>query len=244
MIWPHRFDSGTLAAKYPPREYLMRRALCFSAIFILCVIAVSGALARGHGHRGGSSVPGFFDYYLMSLSWSPSFCETHPDETEQCGSKGFGFVLHGLWPQNRNGSWPQHCGSSAEPDDVTIARTLAFMPSRHLIEHEWQTHGACAGLDPEGYFALADRAFARVKVPPALRAPQSPPALSAAEVVQAFIQVNPGLSDDMVSVACLDGSELAEVRVCLNRDDLSPQACGGRVRNSCRYGKLKIPASR
>lgn len=222
----------------------MRRTLCICAILILCV-AGTGAGARGRGHRGsGGDAPGHFDYYLMSLSWSPSFCLTHMDETEQCGSRGFGFVLHGLWPQNRNGSWPQHCASADAPDDATIARTLAFMPSRHLIEHEWQTHGACTGLDARSYFGLADRAFAAVRVPPALRTPQSPPQLSADEIVRAFIQANPGLNERMISVACHDGGELTEVRVCLNKDDLSPQACGGRVRNSCRYGALTIPAAR
>ena len=118
------------------------------------------------------------------------------------------------------------------------------MPSRHLIEHEWQTHGSCTGLDPHSYFDLADHAFARIKIPSALAAPQSPPQLSAAGVVQAFIQANPGLNDNMISVDCHDGGELTEVRVCLNKDDLSPQTCGGRMRNTCRYGNLKIPASR
>jgi ribonuclease I len=68
--------------------------------------------------------------------------------------------------------------------------------------------------------------------------------LSATDIVRDFIAVNPGLNDGMVSVACHDGSELTEVRVCLNKDTLTPQACGGRVRNTCRYGKLKIAASR
>lgn len=223
----------------------MRRSFFLSAISILCLIAAAGASARGHGHRDrGGDAPGRFDYYLMSLSWSPSFCETHANETEQCSSKGFGFVLHGLWPQNRNGNWPQHCHTADEPDAATVARTLAFMPSRHLIEHEWQTHGSCTGLEPRGYFDLADRAFARIKVPAVLAAPQSPPQLSAAAVVQAFVQANPGLRDDMISVDCHDGSELTEVRVCLNKDDLSPQTCVGRMRNTCRYGNLKIPASR
>jgi ribonuclease T2 len=215
-------------------------------MLVLTLVATMAA-GRGHEHhdRGGDA-PGRFDYYLMALSWSPSFCATHADETEQCGSKGFGFVLHGLWPQNRDGSWPQHCPSSGEhePDAATIDRTLAFMPSRHLIEHEWQTHGSCTGLDAHAYFDLADRAFARIKVPPPLVAPRSPPQLSAKDVVQAFIQANPGLSESMLSVDCHDGSELTEVRVCLDKQDLSPQACGGRVRNTCRYGALKIPAVR
>ncbi|MDR3388691.1 MAG: ribonuclease T2 [Rudaea sp.] len=223
----------------------MSLARVVASVSILCVLVAAGAGAHGHGNRdGGGDTPGRFDYYLMSLSWSPSFCETHQDQTEQCGSRGFGFVLHGLWPQNRNGSWPQNCSGGEKPDAATIARAMAFMPSRQLIEHEWQTHGACTGLDAEAYFALADRAFAAVKVPPALSAPQSPPDLSAADVVQAFIQVNPGLDQNMISIACHNGSELAEVRVCLNKDDLSPQACGGRVRNSCRYGALRIPAMR
>jgi ribonuclease T2 len=99
-------------------------------------------------------------------------------------------------------------------------------------------------LDPKTYFGLADRAFASVTIPEALKAPRSPPALSAAEVVQAFTRTNPGLAGSMLSVVCHDGSELVEVRVCLGKDSLAPQACGGRVRNSCRYGKLRIPAVR
>jgi ribonuclease T2 len=215
--------------------------LLMATVLGLCAtLAAAGAPARSHG----SSDAARFDYYLMSLSWSPSYCLTHPNEPLQCGSKGFGFVLHGLWPQNRDGSWQQHCGTHVAPDTATIEHTLAFMPSRSLIEHEWQTHGACSGLDPKTYFALADRAFASVTIPQALKAPRSPPALSAAEVVQAFARANPGLEDSMLSVVCHDGSELTEVRVCLGRDSLAPQACGGRVRNSCRYGKLRIPAAR
>ena len=215
----------------------MRLLIC-----ILCLLVAAAAAARGRG--GAGAAPGHFDYYLMSLSWSPSFCQTHPEETAQCHHQGYGFVLHGLWPQNRNGSWPQRCHSDAAPDAATVARTLAFMPSRHLIEHEWETHGACTGLDPRGYFELADRAFASVKVPSMLATPQNPPAISAAEVTKSFIEANPGMSGDMISVTCHDGFELTEVRVCLNKDLLAPQACGGRVRNSCRMGTLKIPASR
>jgi len=222
----------------------MMRALILS-LCVLCSLAGGSALARSHGHRAGSSgAAGSFDYYLMSLSWSPSFCETHLQETSQCGHQGYGFVLHGLWPQNRNGSWPQHCAGGAAPDDATIQHTLGFMPSRRLIEHEWETHGTCSGLDSRAYFELADRAFARVKVPPVLAAAQKPPAISAAEVVKFFVEANPGMNNDMISVTCHDGYELTEVRVCLDKDSLSPRACGGRVHNTCRMGTLKIPATR
>jgi len=208
-------------------------------LLTLCAGAMSISSAAAHG-AGAQR----FDYYVMALSWSPSFCLTHPDETEQCGSKGFGFILHGLWPQYRSGRGPQQCRGADGPDARTIDRTLAFMPSRHLIEHEWQTHGTCSGLSPTDYFATADRAFASVTIPAQLRAPHSPPMLSAADVVRAFTGANPGLDESMLSIQCHDGHELTDVRVCLDKDTLAPRTCGGRVRNSCRYGTLRIPAVR
>ena len=219
--------------------------LAVLAVALALVGAASIAAARGHGHRDQQrGTPGRFDYYLMSLSWSPSFCETHPGESEQCGKQGFGFVLHGLWPQYRNGSWPQQCRSAAgAPDEQTIRRTLAFMPSRHLIEHEWDKHGTCTGLDAQAYFELADRAFASVAVPEALRAPRTPPQLSAAALIDTFIDANPSLHRNMISVECREG-ELTEVHVCLSKDTLVPQNCGGRLRNTCRAGTLRIPAVR
>ncbi len=208
---------------------------------VVLVIVATVAAARGHHERAEG---GRFDYYLMALSWSPSYCEAHPGDADQCEHKGFGFVLHGLWPQNRDGSWPQHCSSDTEPDAATIERTLAFMPSRRLIEHEWQTHGSCTGLDPRAYFDLADRAFASVKIPDALKTPASAPSIGANEIVAAFAAANPGLDDRMVTVECHDGGELSEVRVCLDRDSLAPTACGGRVRSTCRAGALRIPTLR
>jgi len=214
-------------------------------IGLLALSAATLALARGHGHRGGNAQQaGKFDYWLMSLSWSPSYCVTHPDDNIQCHRKGYGFVLHGVWPQYRNGFGPEHCASIAAPDEATIEHALAFMPSRHLIEHEWQTHGTCSGLDPAGYFDLADRAFASVKIPPPLTTPRMPPSMSANEIVRAFAASNPGLGATMLNVVCHDGGTLTEVRVCLNRDTLAPQACGGRVRNTCRVGALRIEAAR
>lgn len=211
------------------------------ALLLAALLFAHGATARGHGHAHGDGTARF-DYYLMSLSWAPSYCLTHRNDGDECGNQGFGFVLHGLWPQYRNGSWPQHCATQTEPDAATVRHTLAFMPSRHLIEHEWQTHGSCSGLEPAAYFAQADRAFASVAIPSALKAPRSPPSLSADEIERAFVAANPGLDDSMLSIVCREGSQLAEVRVCLDKNTLAPQACGGRVRNSCRYGKLRIPA--
>ena len=52
------------------------------------------------------------DYYMLALSWSPGFCdiqrEKYGDQLPyssqyQCGNnRTFGWVVHGLWPQNAN----------------------------------------------------------------------------------------------------------------------------------------------
>jgi ribonuclease T2 len=194
-------------------------------------------------HAGGQAVPGQYDYYVMALSWSPTFCRTHPDEQDQCAHQGYGFVLHGLWPQYEHGGGPQHCTSDDEPDRRTVARTLAFMPSRRLIGHEWHAHGACTGLSPTAYFGLADRAFASVHVPPELQAPQRDLQLRADTLRAALERANPGLDDSMLSLHCSEG-ELVEVRVCLDKE-LAPRACGKRMRTGCPVSApFTVPAVR
>src|SRR3979411_349189 len=51
------------------------------------------------------NAPGEFDFYVLSLSWSPSFCEEAAERggggrsQVQCGGRPYSFVVHGLWPQ-------------------------------------------------------------------------------------------------------------------------------------------------
>ncbi len=196
--------------------------------------------ARGEGTGQATSD---FDYYLVSLSWSPSYCETNPNDHEQCGPRGYGFVLHGLWPQYERGGGPQDCATRGRPDPATIARTLAFMPSRRLIEHEWRAHGSCSGLDARDYFDLSDRAFAAVRMPPSFASPRSPPRMRVDDVRDAFVAANPGLRADMFAVVCR-GRDLAEVRICVDTG-LTPRRCGRDVRTRCpRDVELRIPALR
>ncbi len=221
-------------------------ALILASLLAVCFAHSAFARHSSHSHRNQKSdatAPGTYDYYLMALSWSPTFCQTHPDEDEQCNHKGYGFVLHGLWPQYEGGNGPQHCQTDAEPDRKTIAQTLAFMPSKRLINHEWVTHGACSGLDPAGYFSLADRAFASVQVPPELKAPARDLQMTAADVRGALERANPRLRDDMLSLHCSQG-ELVEVRVCLDKD-LGLRSCGKRTRTGCPISAaFTIPASK
>lgn len=192
--------------------------------------------------RSPATMPGDFDYWLIALSWSPTYCEFNPDNRDQCGSRGFGFVLHGLWPQNDRGGGPQNCSSRQRVAERTIDRSMGFMPGRGLIIHEWRSHGSCTTLGPEDYFGLADRAFASVQIPPSLRAPKSPPQLSARDITRQFRDANPALPSAAIQVMCT-GARLSEVRICADAD-LAPRTCGKLSRSRCPAGLLRIPSVR
>jgi len=227
----------------------IRFSITLIATLALAISGTADARNSGHSKHGGHAAPagsgtvGEFDYYVMALSWSPTFCETHPDDDEQCGHKGYGFILHGLWPQYERGGGPERCSTDDEPDRKTVANTLAFMPSKRLITHEWRAHGACTGLDPTAYFALADRAFAAVQVPPEMTAPRAPIEMTADQIRAAFRRANAKLGEDMLSLHCSRG-ELVEVRVCLNKN-LDPRSCGKRMESRCpASAQFSLPASK
>jgi ribonuclease T2 len=185
---------------------------------------------------------GDFDYYLISLSWSPAYCNTHPQDQRQCGGRGFGFVLHGLWPQKSTGGYPQDCPQTSQPSQATVQKTLAFMPSEKLIQHEWTKHGTCTGLTADQYFALADKAYAAVKIPSTFEQPNQSVDLNTAQIVSAFTEANPQLPADSITIRCSKG-ELEEVRVCVDVE-LKPKTCGKGVRTQCSKEPVQVRAMR
>ena len=117
------------------------------------------------------SAPGEFDFYVLALSWSPSFCEAtaerSPDRVprEQCGERPYSFVVHGLWPQFERG-FPQRCEvPSPRLNRDIVSSMLDLMPARRLVYHEWDTHGTCSGLSPRAYFETVRKARAAVTIP-------------------------------------------------------------------------------
>src|SRR6516225_2178682 len=110
-----------------------------------------------------NSKPAFpgFDYYLLNLSWSPEFCYSHPDAAE-CASH-FTFVLHGLWPQNNDGTYPENCSNAPGPTDPSAFKDI--YPDPGLLEHEWRTHGTCSGLDAGSFFSTARTAVHSIAIP-------------------------------------------------------------------------------
>ena len=215
-----------------------------ASLTIIALICLMGTALARHHHRQqqSQSVAGVFDYYVMSLSWSPSYCLTHPDDRTQCGSKGFGFVLHGLWPQFDSGGYPQNCATNNTLTPEARDVGASIYPSPKLVGHEWDRHGTCSGMDAVTYFKTADRAAAAVKIPSVFEAPASMLQMTATDIITAFRNSNPSLPTNALAVQCSRG-QLSEVRVCLTRD-LKVRDCGRGVRSNCSDQPVQIRSSR
>jgi ribonuclease T2 len=209
---------------------------------LLCVTFSAGAR---HHNRASNGEPGQFDYYLLSLSWSPAFCLSSPNSAECSGARRFGFIVHGLWPQNETG-WPENCDVHLQVPDEVVRNIADVMPARGLVFHEWSAHGTCSGLNPTDYFALVRRAYSGVTLPSEFSQPSQALEQSPAAILSAFRQANPGLPASSVVVTC-GGQQvprLREVHICLDRD-LAPRACSAdAARGACRASTVIIPPLR
>ena len=86
--------------------------------------------------------PGDFDFYVLSLSWSPTYCAEAGSraDPQQCrASRPFRFIVHGLWPQKERG-WPDFCALPRElqPSPEVLQGMYDIMPSRGLMQHQWR----------------------------------------------------------------------------------------------------------
>lgn len=201
-----------------------------------CREGVQAGEGAGTAPAPAPSEPGFA-YYVLSLSWSPAYCLSHPsDSTEQC-RRQYGFIVHGLWPQNEVG-WPESCASNSTLDPALVDQMLPLMPSKKLIEHEWQKHGTCSSLDPPGYFAKLKEARDRIHIPQKLVEPRAPITADAEQIKKMFIEANPGLTADEIAVLCK--KTVSEIRFCMDKE-LHFRKCGRDVRNQCKGTTLFPP---
>lgn len=173
-----------------------------------------------------------FDYYLLNLSWSPEYCHSHPEAAE-CAQRST-FVLHGLWPQNNDGSYPEHCADA--PGPANPGEFSDVYPEPGLLEHEWKQHGSCTGLSAEDFFTAARKAYLSVKIPPALANLSSQTSMPPEQIAALFAQSNSSLQQEDIAISC-GHNYLTAVEICLDKS-LHPMACPA-VR-SCRANSVRI----
>lgn len=195
------------------------------AFLALCL--ASPALAEGEK-------AGDFDYYVAALSWSATWCDLEGAARgePQCDpGQGISFVLHGLWPQYEDG-WPSYCRTvERDPSRGETAAVADVFGGTGTAFYQWKKHGRCSGLSAPDFYAKARRVRAGVRIP-AVFAQINRRLEVPAEVIEgAFLEANPGLAPDMVTVTCREGM-IAEVRLCLT-PDLAPRPCGADARRDC-----------
>ncbi|MGB0499327.1 MAG: ribonuclease T2 family protein [Rubricella sp.] len=181
-----------------------------------------------------ADIAGEFDYYLLAMSWSPSWCAAEGDVrgAEQCDpAADTGWTLHGLWPQYEEG-YPEWCARTVrDPSRAETGAMADIMGSAGLAWYQWRKHGRCSGLTAEAYFSAARAAFEAVERPAILRRVEAELRLRPSVIEEAFLEANPDWEADMLTITCRDG-RIAEARLCLTRD-LEPRVCAPDVRRDC-----------
>ena len=191
---------------------------------LLCLMA-SAAFARGEKS-------GEFDYYVLALSWSPTFCAIEGDRrgNPQCDTDA-GWVLHGLWPQYERG-WPSYCPTTERAPSRSMTNAMVdIMGSSGSAWHQWNKHGTCAGTSAADYYDQARFAYDQVVRPQVFRKLPRPVEIPALLVEEAFLKDNPDLTADGLTVTCKQ-NRVQEVQICLTKG-LTPRTCGADVRRDC-----------
>ncbi|GLT65492.1 hypothetical protein SLA2020_379230 [Shorea laevis] len=110
-------------------------------------------------------VPRDFDFFYLAQQWPGSFCDTK----KACcypttGKPNADFFIHGLWPNYKDGTYPQNCDpeSSFDPSQISDLRSSLQMNWPTLAcpsgdgttfwSHEWEKHGTCSELNQHDYF--------------------------------------------------------------------------------------------
>ncbi len=175
------------------------------------------------------NVAGQFDYYVLSLSWSPDYCAAKgSSDPQQCGNgRQLGFVLHGLWPQYDRG-YPQDC--TTERFNPKMQQQFpGLYPSSKLFSHEWEKHGTCTGLTQGQYHQLSASLRESVKIPDRYVRPTEPFRVTLAKFKQDFVQANSGFTEKSIAPSCSgSGRFLQETLVCYSKNG-KPGTCSEEV---------------
>jgi ribonuclease T2 len=239
------FDRVLIILNIALDRFLSPRAGQLALFMVLLPLLVGAA----HAQDRRQNEAGQFDFYVLSLSWSPSFCEASAarssasaSQDQQCGERRYSFVVHGLWPQYEKG-FPEYCQQpSPRLDRGIVSSMLDLMPSPRLIFHEWDRHGTCSGLSARAFFESVRKAHAVVKVPAEYLDLAEPLTVTPEQVQDAFIRSNPGLTKGGIAVSC-DSKRLNEIRICLSKD-LHFRECSEIAGRACRRDTLVMPPSR
>ncbi len=162
------------------------------------------------------------DYYGLSLSWSPQFCNSpagqNPRNRWQCSDNQFGFVVHGLWPQSakagRSDEHPRNCKAPEILPAKTIKPHLCTMPGAQLIQDEWVKHGTCAWPNAVAYLDQVEALYKNLVLPD-LKGGMT----RAGTIRRVVVEANKlkGLKAEHTQVRVVSGNRFSELMVCYDK---------------------------
>src|SRR3984893_15106810 len=237
-------SKGWISKAWISKVWILR-SLISLGLLVFAALAGAGTVSAQDRRQ---NAPGEVDFYVLSLSWSPSFCGAAAGHGSsgrsqiQCGGRPFSFVVHGLWPQYEHG-FPDYCQRpSPRLDRNIMSSMLDLMPAPGLIFAEWDKHGTCSGLGARAYFETIRKARSAVKIPEEFLQLSEPKTVAPAEIEEAFIKANPGLTGSAIAVTC-NSTRLSEVRICMSKD-LQFRSCEEIDRRACRRDQVLMPPIR
>ena len=164
---------------------------------------------------------------ITKVTYQPEFCYEKGEKPVGCHHPKQiwdRLTIHGLWPNNNDGSYPQNC--SNEKFDLSNLQPIreeleqkwpniqapSSNTARHVDfwEHEWGKHGTCSGLSQLDYFSHALKEL----IP-------TPSIVTDAEEQHAVVKKDDLLAAyggaQLVVLVCEKGY-LSEVRVCHQKE--------------------------
>lgn len=208
-------------------------------------LIMAAALALSSPAYADGERAGDFDYYVLSLSWSANWCALEGDDRNdpQCDAgRGITWVVHGLWPQYEDG-WPSYCRTvERDPSRGETSAMADVFGGAGSAFYQWKKHGRCSGLSSRDYYDTARKALKSVTLPPVFAGLRRDVKLPASVVEEAFLEANPGLMRDQITITCSDGM-IQEARICLTKD-LEPRRCGDDSLRDCRMKDALMEAVR
>ena len=195
--------------------------------------------------------PKDFDYYLLALSWSPSYCagRSGPSTEFQCQLNHFGFVVHGLWPQyaansGRKDKYPRFCTTPTPVPSEVVKASLCTVPGEKLIQCQWANHGTCSDFDqPAQYYGKIRQLTAALTLPKLAAGRQT-----AGAIAKAVADANKSINLPLAAIRVASSYDrttksqiFSEIRLCYSRDLTSFIACDASVGGAKDTAILSVP---
>ncbi|TVU07986.1 hypothetical protein EJB05_41368 [Eragrostis curvula] len=126
-----------------------------------------------------------YDFFYLVVQWPGSYCDTKQSCCyPKSGKPAADFVIHGLWPNYIDGSYPLNCDPDSEFDPSKVSDLLSSLrahwptlacPANDGVSfwrHQWDKYGTCAAgvVDEHDYFQAALRLRDQLSVLSALTA--------------------------------------------------------------------------